>query len=394
MFDYSQLVKEMEDLKNQGLYIYIRTLEGPQGSWLKIEGKKVLNLCSNNYLGFADEPRLKEAAKMAIDYWGVGPGAVRTIAGSLKIHEELEEALAKFKGVEAALFFQTGFITNQAVIPTLLGPEDAVFSDELNHASIIDGIRLTKAKRYVYKHNDLDDLKAKLEEASKENFRRKLIVTDGVFSMDGDLAPLPGIVELAEKYDAMVMVDDAHGEGVLGSHGRGIVDHFNLHGRVDIEVGTLSKAFGVVGGYVAGKKELIDYLKQRSRPFLFSSPLSPADTAAALEAVKILMESDERVKRLWDNAKYFKEKMNALGFDTGHSETPITPVMLYDAKLATEFSRRLFEEGVFAQAIGYPTVPKGKARIRVMISAVHTKDDLDFAIEKFENVGKELDVIK
>ncbi len=394
MFDYGQLVKEMEDLKSQGLYIYIRTLEGPQGSWLQIEGKKVLNLCSNNYLGFADEPRLKEAAKKAIDYWGVGPGAVRTIAGSLKIHEELEEALAKFKGVEAALFFQTGFITNQAVIPTLLSAEDAVFSDELNHASIIDGIRLTKAKRYVYKHNDIDDLKAKLEEASKENFRRKLIVTDGVFSMDGDLAPLPGIVELAEKYDAMVMVDDAHGEGVLGSHGRGIVDHFNLHGRVDIEVGTLSKAFGVVGGYVAGKKELIDYLKQKSRPFLFSSPLSPADTAAALEAVKILMESDERVKKLWGNAKYFKEKMNALGFDTGHSETPITPVMLYDAKLATEFSKRLFEEGVFAQAIGYPTVPKGKARIRVMISAVHTKEDLDFAIEKFEKVGRELEVIK
>ncbi len=394
MFDYSQLTREMEDLKDQGLYIYIRTLEGPQGAWLKIEGKKVLNLCSNNYLGFANEPRLKEAAKKAIDYWGVGPGAVRTIAGSLKIHEELEEALAKFKGVEAALFFQTGFITNQAVIPTLIGAEDAVFSDELNHASIIDGIRLTKAKRYVYKHNDLDDLKSKLEEASKEDFRRKLIVTDGVFSMDGDLAPLPGIVELAEKYNAMVMVDDAHGEGVLGSHGRGIVDHFKLHERVDIEIGTLSKAFGVVGGYVAGRKELIDYLKQRSRPFLFSSPLSPADTAAALEAVNILMESDERVKKLWDNAKYFKEKMNALGFDTGHSETPITPVMLYDAKLATEFSKKLFEEGVFAQAIGYPTVPKGKARIRVMISAVHTKDDLDFAIGKFEKVGRELNVIK
>lgn len=394
MFDYSQLTREMEDLKDQGLYIYIRTLEGPQGAWLKIEGKKVLNLCSNNYLGFANEPRLKEASKKAIDYWGVGPGAVRTIAGSLKIHEELEEALAKFKGVESALFFQTGFITNQAVIPTLIGAEDAVFSDELNHASIIDGIRLTKAKRYVYKHNDLDDLKSKLEEASKENFRRKLIVTDGVFSMDGDLAPLPGIVELAEKYNAMVMVDDAHGEGVLGSHGRGIVDHFKLHERVDIEIGTLSKAFGVVGGYVAGRKELIDYLKQRSRPFLFSSPLSPADTAAALEAVKILMESDERVKKLWDNAKYFKEKMNALGFDTGHSETPITPVMLYDAKLATEFSKKLFEEGVFAQAIGYPTVPKGKARIRVMISAVHTKDDLDFAIGKFEKVGRELNVIK
>ncbi len=393
MFDYGQLVKEMEELKEQGLYIYIRTLEGPQGSWLKIEGKDVLNLCSNNYLGFADEPRLKKAAKDAIDYWGIGPGAVRTIAGSLKVHEELEKALAEFKRVEAALFFQTGFITNQAVIPTIIGAEDAVFSDELNHASIIDGIRLTKAKRFVYKHNDADDLRAKLEEASRENFRRKLIVTDGVFSMDGDLAPLPQIVELAERYDAMVMVDDAHGEGVLGSSGRGIVDHFGLHGRVDIEIGTLSKAFGVVGGYVAGKRELIDYLKQRSRPFLFSSPLSPADTAAALEAVKILMESDERVKRLWDNAKYFKEKMKALGFDTGHSETPITPVMLYDAKLATEFSKRLFDEGIFAQAIGYPTVPKGKARIRVMISAVHTKEDLDFALEKFEKIGKELNVI-
>ncbi len=393
MFDYGQLVEEMEDLKSQGLFINIRTLEGPQGSWLEIEGKKVLNLCSNNYLGFANEPRLKEAAKRAIDKWGVGPGAVRTIAGTLKIHEDLEKALADFKRVEATLFFQTGFITNQAVIPTLIGEGDAVFSDELNHASIIDGIRLTKAKRYIYKHGDADDLKSKLEEASRENFRRKLIVTDGVFSMDGDLAPLPEIVELAEKYDALVMVDDAHGEGVLGEAGRGIVDHFKLHGRVDIEVGTLSKAFGVVGGYVAGKRELIEYLKQKSRPFLFSSPLSPADTAAALEAVRILMESGERVKKLWENAKYFKGKMKELGFDTGNSQTPITPVMLYDAKLASEFSRRLFEEGVFAQAIGYPTVPKGKARIRVMISAVHTKEDLDFAIEKFERVGRALKVI-
>ncbi len=394
MFDYTQLTKELESLREQGLYINIRTLEGPQGAWLEIEGKKVLNLCSNNYLGFANEPRLKEAAIKAIEKWGVGPGAVRTIAGTLKIHEELEKALAEFKKVEAALFYQTGFISNQAVIPTLFGEGDAIFSDELNHASIIDGIRLTKAKRYIYKHCDIDDLKAKLEEASKENFRRKLIVTDGVFSMDGDLAPLPEIVGLAEKYDAMVMVDDAHGEGVLGEAGRGIVDHFKLHGRVDIEIGTLSKAFGVVGGYVAGRKELIEYLKQRSRPFLFSTPLSPADAAASLEAVKILMESDERVKKLWENAKYFKEKMNALGFDTGNSETPITPVMLYDAKLASEFSKRLFEEGVFAQAIGYPTVPKGKARIRVMISAVHTKEDLDYAIEKFEKVGKELNVIK
>ena len=394
MFDYSQLTKELKDLKAQGLYIHIRTLEGPQGAWLEIEGKRVLNLCSNNYLGFANEPRLKKTAIEAIEKWGVGPGAVRTIAGTLKIHEELEEALAKFKRVEAALFFQTGFITNQAVIPTLVGEGDAVFSDELNHASIIDGIRLTKAKRYIFKHRDVEDLKAKLEEASGENFRRRLIVTDGVFSMDGDLAPLPEIVELAEKYNAMVMVDDAHGEGVLGEAGRGIVDHFKLHGRVDIEVGTLSKAFGVVGGYVAGKRELIEYLKQRSRPFLFSTPLSPADAAASLEAVRILMESGERVERLWENARYFKEKMNELGFDTGKSETPITPVMLYDAKLATQFSRELFEEGIFAQAIGYPTVPKGKARIRVMISAVHTKEDLDFAIEKFAKVGRKLSVIK
>jgi len=393
LFDYSVFVKEMEELKEQGLYVYIRTLEGPQGSWLTIGGRKVLNMCSNNYLGFANEPRLKEAAKKAIDEWGVGPGAVRTIAGTLKIHEELEKALAEFKKVEAVLFLQTGFIANQAVIPAIVGAGDAILSDELNHASIIDGVRLSKAERYIWKHRDVKDLEEKLKEATEKGARRKLIITDGVFSMDGDLAPLPEIVELAEKYDAMVMVDDAHGEGVLGEAGRGIVDHFGLHGRVDIEIGTLSKAFGVVGGYVAGKKELIDYLKQKARPFLFSTPLSPADTAASLEAVKILMESGDRVKKLWDNARYFKENMKKLGFDLGVSETPITPVMLYDAKVATEFSKRLLEEGVFAQAIGYPTVPKGKARIRVMISAVHTKEDLDFAIEKFEKVGKELNVI-
>jgi len=393
LFDYSVFVKEMEELKEQGLYVYIRTLEGPQGSWLTIGGRKVLNMCSNNYLGFANEPRLKEAAKKAIDEWGVGPGAVRTIAGTLKIHEELERALAEFKKVEAVLFLQTGFIANQAVIPAIVGAGDAILSDELNHASIIDGVRLSKAERYIWKHRDVKDLEEKLKEATEKGARRKLIITDGVFSMDGDLAPLPEIVELAEKYDAMVMVDDAHGEGVLGEAGRGIVDHFGLHGRVDIEIGTLSKAFGVVGGYIAGKKELIDYLKQKARPFLFSTPLSPADTAASLEAVKILMESGDRVKKLWDNARYFKENMKKLGFDLGVSETPITPVMLYDAKVATEFSKRLLEEGVFAQAIGYPTVPKGKARIRVMISAVHTKEDLDFAIEKFEKVGKELNVI-
>lgn len=393
MFDYSIFAKELEKLKEQGLYTYIRTLESPQGAWLVINGKKVLNLCSNNYLGFANEERLKKAAINAIEKWGVGPGAVRTIAGTFSIHEELEETLAKFKKVEATLFLQSGFVANQAVIPAITSEEDAILSDELNHASIIDGVRLSKAKRYVWKHRDTKDLEEKLIEANKNGARRKLIITDGVFSMDGDLAPLPEIVELAEKYNAMVMVDDAHGEGVLGSHGRGIVDHFELHGRVDIEIGTLSKAFGVLGGYIAGKKELIEYLKQKARPFLFSSPLSPADTAAALEATKILQESDERVKRLWDNAKYFKEEMKKLGFGTGESETPITPVMLYDAKLSTQFSKELFEEGIFAQSIGYPTVPKGKARIRVMISAVHTKEDLDFALEKFEKVGKKLGVI-
>ena len=393
MFDYSIFAKELEKLKEQGLYTYIRTLESPQGSWLVINEKKVLNLCSNNYLGFANEERLKKAAINAIEKWGVGPGAVRTIAGTFSIHEELEETLAKFKKVEATLFLQSGFVANQAVIPAITNEEDAILSDELNHASIIDGVRLSKAKRYVWKHRDIKDLEEKLIEADKNGARRKLIITDGVFSMDGDLAPLPEIVELAEKYNAMVMVDDAHGEGVLGSHGRGIVDHFELHGRVDIEIGTLSKAFGVLGGYIAGKKELIEYLKQKARPFLFSSPLSPADTAAALEATKILQESDERVKKLWDNAKYFKEEMKKLGFDTGESETPITPVMLYDAKLSTQFSKELFEEGIFAQSIGYPTVPKGKARIRVMISAVHTKEDLNFALEKFEKVGKKLGVV-
>lgn len=390
---WEELKQEVESLKESGLYLRIRRISSPQGAWFVVDGKKVLNLCSNNYLGLANEPRLKEAAKKAIEQWGVGPGAVRTIAGTQDLHIQLEEALARFKEVEATLVVQSGFNANQAVIPAITSEEDAILSDELNHASIIDGVRLSKAKRYVWKHRDVEDLERKLKEAIKDGARRKLIITDGVFSMDGDLAPLPGIVELAKKYNAIVMVDDAHGEGVLGDHGRGIASHFNLTGQVDIEIGTLSKAFGVVGGYIAGKKELIEYLKQKARPFLFSSSLSPADTAAALEAVRILEESDERVKKLWENAEYFKKQMTSLGFDVGHSETPITPVMLYDAKVASKFSERLFEEGIFAQSIGYPVVPKGKARIRVMISAVHTRDDLDFAISRFEKIGKELGVI-
>jgi len=386
MFDYSVFSKEIQQAQDKGLYVRIRTLESPQGSWLVISGKRVLNLCSNNYLGFANEERLKKAAIKAVEEWGVGPGAVRTIAGTFSIHNELEKTLARFKKVEDTIFLQSGFVANQAVIPAITDAQDAILSDELNHASIIDGVRLSKAKRYVWKHRNIEDLEQKLQQADSEGARRKLIITDGVFSMDGDLAPLPGIVELAEKYDAMVMVDDAHGEGVLGDSGRGIVDHFGLHGRVDIEIGTLSKAFGVLGGYVAGKTELVEYLKQKARPFLFSSPLSPADTAACLEAVKILEESSERVENLWKNANYFKAEMKNMGYDIGNSETPITPVMLYDAKLASEFSQKLFENGIFAQSIGYPTVPQGKARIRVMISAAHTREDLDFALEKFRSI--------
>ncbi len=385
------LADELEAIKAQGLYTHIRTISSPQEAWFEVDGRKVLNLCSNNYLGFANHQRLKEAAKRAIDRLGVGPGAVRTIAGTQDLHLELERKLAAFKGTEAAVLFQAGFTANLATIPAITGAGDVIFSDELNHASIIDGCRLSKARVVRYAHNDPGDLKKKLEGVT--DARRKLIVTDGVFSMDGDIAPLPEIVALAREHDAMVMVDDAHGEGVLGDHGRGIVDHYGLVGEVDIEVGTLSKAFGVMGGYVAGSALLCEFLKQRGRPFLFSSALTPADVAASLAAVEILEESDELVRRLWDNTRYFKEEIRKLGFDTGHSVTPITPVMVGEASKAAKLSARLFEEGIFAQSIGYPTVPRGKARIRVMISAVHTRDDLDFALEKFALVGRELGLI-
>jgi len=386
------VVQELEALKQEGLFVNIRTLESPQGAWIVVDGRKVLNLCSNNYLGFCNDPVLKEAAKRAIDEYGVGPGAVRTIAGTMKLHLELERKLAEFKGTEAVVSFQSGFCANLATIPALVGREDVIFSDELNHASIIDGCRLSRAEIIRYAHCDVDDLKAKLQE-HRHKFRRALIVTDGVFSMDGDIAPLPEIVKLAREYDAFVMVDDAHGEGVLGKGGRGITDHFGLHGEVDIEVGTLSKAFGVVGGYVAGSYELCEYLRQRGRPFLFSSAVTPADVAACIAAVDILLQSEDRVQRLWENACYFQNGLKSLGFDIGKTQTPITPVMLGEAPLAQEFSKRLFEEGIFAQVIGYPTVPRGAARIRVMISAVHTKEDLDFALEKFAKVGRELGVI-
>jgi glycine C-acetyltransferase len=385
--------EELQALQEQGLYIHIRTIQSAQGPWLIVDGRRVLNFCSNNYLGLANHPRMREAARQAVEKYGVGPAAVRTIAGTLDLHLILEEKLARFKGVEAAISFQSGFNANLATIPALVGEGDAIFSDELNHASIIDGCRLSRARIVRYAHNDPSDLEAKIRE-NLGSFRRGLIVTDGVFSMDGDIAPLPEIVEIAERYHLMLMVDDAHGEGVLGRGGRGIVDHFGLHGRVDIEVGTLSKAFGVVGGYVAGRREIVEWLRQRGRPFLFSSAMTAADTAACIAAVEILEESTELVDRLWENTRYFKEEMRRLGFDLGQSVTPITPVMLGDAHLAQTFSRRLFEEGVFAQAIGYPTVPRGKARIRVMISAAHSREDLDRGLEAFAKVGRELGVIR
>ena len=385
---------EVQALKDQGLYNTIRTIDGPQGAHLTVNGQKVLNFCSNNYLGLANDPRLVEAAVAALDRYGVGPGAVRTIAGTMTIHTELEEALARFKGVEATISFQSGFTANLAVIPALVGAGDVIISDELNHASIVDGVRLSKASRKIYSHNDVDGLRERLAEAREEGANQILVITDGVFSMDGDLAPLDRIVDAADDFDAMVMVDDAHGEGVVGRGGRGIVDHFGLHGRVDVEVGTMSKAFGAVGGYVAGSEELIEWLRQRGRPFLFSSAITPADVAACVAAVDILDGSTELVDRLWSNSAAFKSMMTEAGFDIGVSETPITPVMLGDEHLAREFSRKLLEEqAVFAQAIAFPTVARGKARIRVMISAAHSMEDLEMGSASFVEVGRELGVV-
>ena len=386
------LQAELQALKEAGLYTTIRTIESPQDAWVVVDGRRVLNFCSNNYLGLANHPKLIQAAKEAMDRYGVGPAAVRPIAGTTSLHVELDRRLAAFKGVEAAVTFQSGFNANAGTIPALVGREDVIFSDELNHASIIDGCRLSRATVVRYPHLDVDALEDLIKEHAPR-YRRKLIVTDGVFSMDGDIAPLDRLAEVAKRHGCILMVDDAHGEGVLGRGGRGIVDHFGLHGVVDIEVGTLSKAFGVVGGVVAGRRHLVDWLRQRGRPFLFSSAMTIPDVAACLAALDILESSTELVDRLWENARYFKEQMRALGFDTGQSQTPITPVMLGEAHLAQTFSRRLFEEGVFATAIGYPTVPKGAARIRVMPSAAHTKEDLDFGLRAFAKVGRELGVI-
>jgi len=383
--------QELDELQEGKRFINIRTMDSPADGWMMVDGKRVLNFCTNNYLGLANHPDLKAAAKKAVDDWGVGPGAVRTIAGTQAIHLEFERRMAEFKGVEDSMLVQTGFCANQAALPPLVGKGDVIFSDRLNHASIIDGARLSRAKIIVYEHCDPASLDAQVKE-HLPNYRRGLMVTDGVFSMDGDVAPLDKLTEVADKHGLMTMVDDAHGEGVLGQ-GKGIVHHFGLQGQFDVEIGTLSKAFGVMGGVIAGKKVVIDYIKQKARPFLFSSALTAADTAACLASVEYIDAHPEVVAKLWENTEYFIKGMNKLGFDTGHTETPIVPVMLGEVGLAKQFSARLFEEGMFAMALGFPTVPRGQARIRVMNTAAHTQDDLDKGLELFAKIGRELGVI-
>jgi glycine C-acetyltransferase len=391
--DLDFITEKLNELKEQGVYRKLTVLGSASGPRCIINGKNVINLSSNNYLGFANHPRLKAAAIKGIEEWGVGAGAVRTIIGNMAIHEELEAKLAKFKHVEAVLTFQSGFTANAGCIPAVTDKGDVIITDELNHASIIDGCRLSKADVVRYKHSDMADLEKVILEV-KDKYKTKMIITDGVFSMDGDIAKLPEIVELAEKYGCITYVDDAHSSGVLGSNGQGSAHHFGLSDRVDIQIGTLSKAIGVVGGYVAGRRNLIEWLNHRGRPFLFSTALPPAVVMACMEAIDILSESTELTDKLWDNAKYLKAGLDKLGLDTGNSETPITPVIAGEAKTAIELSKRLFEEGVFAQSIVFPTVAKDKARVRTIVTAAHTKADLDEAIAAFAKVGKELGLIK
>lgn len=388
------LQENIDYLKDNGLYNEIDSIEGANGPEIKINGKTYINLSSNNYLGLATNEDLKTAAKKAIDSHGVGAGAVRTINGTLDLHDELEQTLAKFKGTEAAIAYQSGFNCNMAAISAVMNKNDAILSDELNHASIIDGCRLSKAKIIRVKHSDMDDLREKAKEAVESGqYNKVMYITDGVFSMDGDVAKLPEIVEICEPLGIMIYVDDAHGSGVMGK-GAGTVKHFGLQDKVDFQIGTLSKAIGVVGGYVAGSQQLIDWLKVQSRPFLFSTSLAPGDTKAITEAVNKLMASTELHDKLWDNAKYLKDGLSKLGFDIGESETPITPVIIGDEKKTQEFSKRLMDEGVYVKSIVFPTVPRGTGRVRNMPTAAHTKDMLDQALEVYERVGKELNVIQ
>jgi glycine C-acetyltransferase len=391
MSKWDFLRTELTQLERDGLLIQPRTVESTQGAWIIVDGKRVLNLCANNYLGLANHPHLHEAAHAAIAHFGVGPAAVRSIVGTLSLHHELEQKLAAFKGVEATLSLQSGFNANLTVIPALVQAGDAIFSDELNHASIIDGSRLAGAQIVRYRYGDAADLAAVLQRTT--GVRRRLVITDGVFSMDGEIAPLPEIVQVATTYDTLVMVDDAHGEGVLGKGRRGITDHFGLQGQVDIEIGTLSKAFGVIGGYVAGPQVLIDYLKQRGRPYLFSSATTAADVAACIAAVEIMQQSDHAVQQLWENTRFFQAAMRAAGFDLGRTQTPITPIMVGDAQRARTFSTELFTAGIFAPAVAFPTVPRGTARLRLMLSATHTREDLELAVQTLARVGQACQVI-
>jgi glycine C-acetyltransferase len=383
---------ELRDLRAKGLWRWPRVLEGAQEPVARYDGREVINLCSNNYLGLATHPALKAAALEAVAAYGVGSGAVRTIAGNMAIHQQLEAELAAFKHTEAVLLYQSGFTANAGTVAALLGREDVVVSDELNHASIIDGCRLSGAEKKIYPHKDVAAARALL--ASARGARRVLLITDGVFSMDGDIAPLPELVEAAEEFGAIMMVDDAHASGVLGRDGRGTVDHFGLHGRVHIQVGTLSKAFAGLGGYVAGSRSLIDYLMHRARPLLFSTSHPPSVAASALAAVRLVQQHPELISRLWENTAFFKEGLRRLGFDTGQSETPITPIIVGDERRAMALSDRLFEEGVFALGIAFPTVPRGRARVRTIVTAGHTREHLERALEAFARAGRAVGVTR
>ncbi|MGD6966481.1 glycine C-acetyltransferase [Rossellomorea vietnamensis] len=387
------LQENLNDLRDRGLYNEIDPVESANGPVIKIGGRDLINLSSNNYLGLATDERLKKEAIEAVEKYGVGAGAVRTINGTLDIHLELEEKIAEFKGTEAAIAYQSGFNCNMAAISAVMNKNDAILSDELNHASIIDGCRLSRAKVIRFNHSDMEDLRAKAKEAVESGqYGKVMVITDGVFSMDGDIAKLPEIVEIAEEFDIMTYVDDAHGSGVLGK-GSGTVKHFGLSSRVDFQIGTLSKAIGVIGGYVAGKQNLIDWLKVASRPFLFSTAVTPADVRATTKALELIMNSTELQDKLWENSKYLKEGLSKLGFDIGHSETPITPCIIGDEKTTQQFSKRLNEEGVYAKSIVFPTVPRGTGRVRNMPTAAHTKEMLDKALEIYEKVGREMELI-
>ena len=392
MGSLDHLNDELTELREQGLLLHPRTLEGGTGARARFDGREVINLASNNYLGLANHPRVNEAASKAALELGAGSGAVRTIAGTMTLHRELERRFAGFKHAEDALMYQSGFTANAGTVAAILSKDDVIVSDRLNHASIIDGARLSRAEIKVFDHKDVDAADALLAETSRPG-RRQLLVTDGVFSMDGDIAPLPGLVEIAEKHDAIMMIDDAHASGVLGTGGAGTVDHFGLHGRVDIQVGTLSKAIGVLGGFIAGPHHLIEWLQNRGRPFLFSTSAPPSVVAACMTALDVIHDEPDRLQRLWSNTAFFKEGLHALGFDTGASETPITPVISGDEEKTQTLARRLFDEGVFCPAIVFPTVGRGQARVRAIVTADHTEDDLREATEAFERVGRELGLI-